>query len=142
MNSLMKIAVIFSAILLVQCSTNRNDTSGDKADEPKMVLQFERNGGIAGFMDNLRIFDNFSYSCQQRNRAFNGWLSEGHKTQLLHILKRYGKITWGRKNAPDTADGMEESLYLRGTGKKKRLNNQDLTELLALAGTIIAQARR
>jgi hypothetical protein len=98
---------------------------GDKAKTA--VLTFKRTGGIAGFHDNLTIYNDMTYAVQApphrpTKKTRTGKLDDGQKESLAKLLKTFGKVEWSRGNAPGVADGMQEAITINGSGKKTKLD--------------------
>ena len=110
-----------------------------KASDPvSTVLHYTREGGFAGYADDLTIRSDFSYTHAYWGRTLTGKLSPEQTERLKQLLKRYGKTTWRRKDPPDpdVADAIVESLLLNGTGDKTKLEGQELKEILSLVGSL------
>jgi hypothetical protein len=109
-------------------SIAKESPATEKGDKAKTaVLTFKRSGGIAGFHDNLTIYNDMRYAVQApphrpTKKTRTGKLDDGQKESLAKLLKTFGKVEWSRGNAPGVADGMQEAITINGSGKKTKLD--------------------
>jgi len=85
-----------------------------------LALTWHREGGIAGFCDDLSIYVTgraYASACggQQPVNLGSAWLDDGQQEQLYDWFDRYGAFELGRKD-PATADAMLVRLSFWGAG--------------------------
>ena len=102
----------------------------------RVVLDWSRNGGIAGFCDQIQIFASGLVkvtSCKADLRSFQ--LTAEQKALLDGWLAKYGAVEYLDDNPDALADRMTVKLILDGKGKVKP-GEADLAGLLAFASEI------
>lgn len=109
-----------------------------------VVLAWHREGGIAGFCDDLSITANGAVSgasCKGKpgSNALAANLNANQQAQLTTWLNQYAPIDYRMKD-PATADAMLQTLVLKGNGQTTA-TDADIAGLLAWVSEIYQAAR-
>ena len=102
----------------------------------RVVLTWSRNGGIAGFCDEIKIHASglvVVTSCKSALRSFQ--LTTIQQNLLTGWLSKFGPLDYSYSDPNAVADGMSTALTLVGTGNAKP-NEEELRVLLQFASEI------
>jgi len=105
----------------------------------RVVLSWSRNGGIAGFCDEIKIHASglvVVTSCKSALRSFQ--LTPEQKSLLIGWLAKFAPLDYSYSDPNAVADGMSTALNLAGTGDAKP-NEEELNLLLQFASEISLQ---
>jgi hypothetical protein len=105
----------------------------------RVVLTWSRNGGIAGFCDELRIHASglvVVTSCKAALRSFQ--LVPQEQKLLAGWLEKYAALEYEERDEDAVADGMSVKLTLAGTGTLK-MGEDEQKQLLEFVSEISQQ---
>jgi hypothetical protein len=105
----------------------------------RIVLTWSRNGGIAGFCDEIKIHASglvVVTSCKTALRSFQ--LTTVQQNLLTGWLSKFGPLDYSYSDPNAVADGMSTALTLAGTGDAKP-SEVELSTLLQFASGISLQ---
>lgn len=105
----------------------------------RVVLTWSRNGGIAGFCDELRIHASglvVVTSCKAALRSFQ--LAPQEQKLLAGWLEKYAALEYEERDEDAVADGMSVKLTLAGTGTLK-MGEDEQKQLLEFVSEISQQ---
>jgi hypothetical protein len=100
-----------------------------------VALTWSRNGGIAGFCDNLTIYlsgEVQGTSCKKTDivqKRLTDLVSPQELATMNEWISKYGKVTMDQSDPKGAADAMTVKLQLFGTGKEQ-LTSQQIQQLL------------
>lgn len=99
---------------------------GTRIQPATFALTWKREGGIAGFCDNLTVFlsgEVYGNQCKSQPNetmgTFATLLSPGEKDQFIAWIEEYGSVTLDASDPKGVADGMKNVVVLFGNGKGK-----------------------
>lgn len=124
---------------LYEVRTNQDGTLALPAPPTETVFVWHREGGIAGFCDDLSItaagaITGSSCKSNQGQGALRASLDAAQQTQLLAWLSQFGPIDYQMKD-PAQADAMLQTLTFKGRGQAKA-TDADINTLLAWANEV------
>ena len=113
------------------------DRSGKRIQPATLALTWKREGGIAGFCDNLRVFlsgEVHAYKCGDPSEAkigsFANLLSADEVQQFNAWTTEFGQVTLDASDPKGVSDRMEVVLELQGLGND---NPSDAEQQLLIA---------
>lgn len=117
-------------------------STGEPLPDGRIVLSWQRVGGIAGFCDQVDISVNGTYTvknCQTLDAvAENGQLTDEQLAQLLDWVKTFASFNEGDDpNTPAYPDQMFVTIRFTGTGSIEA-NSDDIAAISNLAATLAA----
>ena len=99
------------------------DRTGKRIQPATLALTWKREGGIAGFCDNLRVFlsgEVYAYKCEAQSDAkidnFANLLSANEITEFNAWITEFGQVTLDVSDPKAVSDRMEVVLELHGVG--------------------------
>jgi hypothetical protein len=102
------------------------DRSGKRIQPATLALTWKREGGIAGFCDNLMVFlsgEVYAYKCGAQSDAkidtFANLLSASERKQFNTWITEFDQITLDVSDPKGVSDRMEVVLELHGVGSDK-----------------------
>lgn len=112
-------------------------TASPTADPERVVLEWRREGGIAGFCDGMRVTANHRAdlgTCEDPSAEVTGqllpvdWIG-----QLEGWRDRVGSFEWEQASPAGTVDGMTVTLRLegRGTSEASEAERREIAKLAA-----------
>ena len=117
----------------------RTDRSGKRIQPATLALTWKREGGIAGFCDNLMVFRSgevYAYKCDAQADArvdsFDNLLSSKELIQFNTWFTEFNQITLDVSDPKGVSDRMEVVLELHGVGKEKP-SEEEQQDLIAWA---------
>ena len=115
------------------------DRSGKRIQPATLALTWKREGGIAGFCDNLMVFlsgEVYGYNCKKESDAkidtFANLLSASERTQFNSWITEFDQITLDASDPRGVSDRMEVVVELYGLGSREPSEAQQ-QEVLAWA---------
>ena len=115
------------------------DRSGTRIQPATLALTWKREGGIAGFCDNLMVFlsgEVYGYNCKKASDAkidtFANLLSASERTQFNSWITQFDQITLDASDPRGVSDRMEVVVELYGLGSREPSEAQQ-QEVLAWA---------
>lgn len=133
------------SILLTACTpaTATPDSESQplpENNENNLVLSWHREGGIAGFCDDVKVFADGSYtveSCRNDPRR-TGQLDSAQQAQLLNWVNTFSSFQDGTDPAtPAYPDQMFVKIIFSGTGSTAATSD-DIAAMSSFAGTLAA----
>jgi hypothetical protein len=121
----------------------REEVSLSPIKEQVVVLTWSRSGGIAGYCDQLLVFDNgqaIASSCKSSDTGKRVLLSTEQQAAIMGWTQRFTSFSEELKD-PATADAMTINLEFTGSGQQA-LSDADLTTMLEFVSemyTAVAQ---
>ena len=104
----------------------RTDRSGKRIQPATLALTWKREGGIAGFCDNLTVFlsgEVYAYKCEAQSDAkidtFANLLSASERRQFNAWITKFDQVTVDASDPTGVSDRMEVVLELHGVGSDK-----------------------
>ncbi len=102
------------------------DASGKRVQPTTLALTWKREGGIAGFCDNMMVFlsgEVYGYNCKTESDAkidtFAKLLSASERAQFNEWMTEFDQITLDASDPRGVSDRMEVVLEFYGLGSKE-----------------------
>ena len=99
------------------------DVNGKRVQPATLALTWKREGGIAGFCDNLTVFlsgEVYGYKCRAESDAkidtFANLLSTSEQKQFIAWITEFGQVTLDASDPKGVSDRMEVVLEFHGMG--------------------------
>lgn len=100
-------------------------TYGERVQPATIALTWKREGGIAGFCDNLTVFlsgEVYGSNCnlqEGRMKTFASLLSASEQKQFAAWIAKYGQVNLDASDPKGVADGMTRLIVLFGNGSNQ-----------------------
>jgi len=105
---------------------------GNQIQPATLALTWKREGGIAGFCDNIAIFlsgEVYGYKCRAESDAkidtFANLLSASEQKQFTAWITEFGQVTVDASDPKGVSDRMEVVLELYGVGSSKPSDTEE-----------------